>query len=171
MGVVAATTEEGVVKWVRCANCLQGAVMNGGVMAPSVKPLRVPKGLPAAEGAVWNEVRECLAVGAATASVMLCRKLLLHIAVTHGLAPKNPKGWAPAFKDVVDHLESHGSVTKKMRPWVDRIKNVGNEANHELQPVSADDALDVATFTQQLLTLAFEMDALMADPEAAVEGR
>jgi hypothetical protein len=114
MGVVAATKEEGAVKWLRCANCLRGAVMNGGVTAPSVKPLRVPKGLPAAEGAAWNEVRECLAVGAATASVMLCRKLLLHVAVTHGLAPKNVKGWAPAFKDVVDHLESQGLVTKKI---------------------------------------------------------
>jgi hypothetical protein len=114
MGVVAATKEEGAVKWLRCANCLRGAVMNGGVTAPSVKPLSVPKGLPAAEGAAWNEVRECLAVGAATASVMLCRKLLLHVAVTHGLAPKNVKGWAPAFKDVVDHLESQGLVTKKI---------------------------------------------------------
>lgn len=171
MGVVAATKDEGVVKWVRCASCLEGAVMNGGVIAPSVRPLRVPQGLPAGEAAVWDEVRECLAMGAATASVMLCRKLLLHIAVTHGLSPKSAKGWAPTFKDVVDHLEAEGLITKKMRPWVDRIKDVGNEANHELQPVSADDALDVATFTQQLLTLAFEMDALMADPESAVQSR
>lgn len=170
MGVVATTKEEGVVKWLRCANCLQGAVINGGVMAPSVRPLRVPKGLPAAEGMVWNEVRECLAVGATTASVMLCRKLLLHIAVTHGLAAKNAKGWAPTFKGIVDHLESQGLVTKRMRPWVERIRDVGNEANHELQPVSANEALDVATFTQQLLALAFEMDALMAEPAAAIEG-
>ncbi|MEE6297192.1 DUF4145 domain-containing protein [Georgenia wangjunii] len=100
---------------------------------------------------------------------MLCRKLLMHIAVTHGLAPKNPKGWAPTFADVVGHLESEGLITKKMRPWVDRIKDVGNEANHELEPVSADDALDVATFTQQLLILAFEMDALMANPVAGTQ--
>ncbi|MEE6297191.1 hypothetical protein [Georgenia wangjunii] len=54
MGVIAATQDEGAVKWTRCANCLKGAVMNSGVIAPSVRPLRVPRGLPTEEAAVWE---------------------------------------------------------------------------------------------------------------------
>jgi hypothetical protein len=58
-----------------------------------------------------------------------------------------------------------------MRAWVDRIKDVGNGANHEISPVARDVALDVATFTEQLLKLAYEMSAIMSatapDPGAS----
>ena len=52
-------------------------------------------------------------------------------------------------------------ITKKMRPWVERIKDVGNDANHELQPISEQQAMDVAGFTFQLLKLSYEMDTLV----------
>jgi hypothetical protein len=58
-------------------------------------------------------------------------------------------------------MESEGLITKRMRPWVDRIKDVGNEANHEIVPVGRQVAIDVATFTEQMFKLAYEMDALM----------
>ena len=35
--------------------------------------------------------------------------------------------------------------------------------NHELEPIDPERALDVATFTQQLLVLAYEMDAMQGD--------
>jgi hypothetical protein len=101
------------------------------------------------------------------AAVMLCRKLLFHVAVAHGLPPKNDKDRAPTYAEAVDHLEEQGLVTRKMRPWIERIKDVGNDANHELSPIEPGVALDVATFTEQLLVLAYELDALMADPRLA----
>lgn len=93
---------------------------------------------------------------------MLCRKLLFHLAVTHGLPPKKDNGFAPGFAECVVHLEKEQIITQRMRPWVDRIKDVGNSQNHELEPISEEAALDVARFTEQLLKLAHEMDALMA---------
>jgi hypothetical protein len=155
--------------WLRCISCRLAVVVNGGVASPSQKPLRVPSGLPADEGEVWNEVRECLGVGAYTAAVMLCRKLLMHIAVGHGLQAKNEKDFAPNFTQCVDHLLSEGVVTARMKPWIDRIKDVGNEANHELAPVSKESALDVATFTQKLMELAYEMDDTMLKAEPSSE--
>jgi hypothetical protein len=98
---------------------------------------------------------------------MLCRKLLFHIAVGNGLLPKNDKDRAPSFYAAVEHLQDQQIITVKMRPWVDRIKDIGNDANHELTPISAEQANDVATFTLQLLVLAYEMDAIMSDPGAA----
>ncbi len=148
--------------WLRCINCKLATVKNGEVASPSQLPLRVPSGLPIDEGDVWNEIRQCLGVGAYTAAVMLCRKLLMHIAVAHGLPAKDSKDRAPNFSQCVDHLVTEGVVTKRMEPWIDRIREVGNEANHEIAPVNKDAALDVATFTQKLLELAYEMDDTMS---------
>ena len=149
-------------KWLRCINCGCAIVDNDGTVSPPAKPLRAPAGVTGVELAVWNEARSCLAVGANTAAVMMCRKLLFHIAVAHGLPPKNDKDRAPTFLEAVDTLEAEGLITKRMRPWVDRIKDVGNEANHEISAVQPEVALDVATFTEQLLRLTYEMDSLMA---------
>lgn len=154
--------------WLRCSACLRGSVTDDGTTYPSLKPLREPRGLPDLDSAIWEETRNCLGVGANAAAVMLCRKLLFHIAVAHGLPAKGPKDRAPSFVEAVDHLESQGVITKKMRPWVDRIKDVGNDANHELSPITAEAALDVATFTQQLLVLAYELDVLMENPDIEV---
>jgi hypothetical protein len=159
---VIAYKEGGAHAWLRCVNCLHGLVKNGNVISPGVLPLAVPQGLVGREGEVWGEIRSTLSVGAYTASVMLCRKLLLHVAVSHGLSEIDDKGKSPNFDTAVKHLIAEGVVTKRMQPWVDRIREVGNEANHELGGITEAQALDVAKFTEQLLRLAYEMDALMA---------
>lgn len=161
---LAYANQTGGPHWYRCVTCLSGYVLNHGVVSPATLPLRTPAGLPPVDHQIWTEVRTCLGTGANAATVMLCRKLLFHIAVAHGLPPKNDNDRAPTFYEAVEHLEKEGLITKKMRPWVDRIKDVGNDANHELTPISAELALDVATFTEQLLVLAYELDALMAQP-------
>lgn len=148
--------------WLRCVNCKAPSVVDRGRVWPGTRALSAPLGVTGIELDVWNEVRDCLAVGANTAAVMLARKLLLHIAVAQGLPEKNEKGWAPTFAEAVSHLENADIITKRMVPWVERIKDVGNEANHEITPISASVALDVATFMEQLLKLAYEMEALMA---------
>jgi hypothetical protein len=102
-------------------------------------------------------------VGANTAAVMMCRKLLFHIAVTHGLPEKDGNGRAPNFAKALKHLEDEGVITKHMRPWVTKIKDVGNEANHEIPRTSAEDAMAVAKFTRQLIMLAYELPAMVAE--------
>ncbi len=157
-------------RWLRCVSCRRGAVVEGGVVYPAGKPFRTPLGLPAADAAIWEEARSCLGVGATVAAVMLCRKILFHVAVENGLPAKNEKDRAPSYAQAVRHLQDAGLVTKRMLPWVDRIKDVGNDANHEVTPISVDQALDVAAFTEQILVLAYELDALMNDPQRAENG-
>jgi hypothetical protein len=152
---------DGFHRWLRCVNCGSALAENNGTLSPSAKPLRVPIGVTGVELDVWEEVRECLAVGAFTAAVMMCRKLLFHVAVSQGLAAKNEKDFAPTYTQAVEFLEDEGLVTKKMRTWVDRIKDVGNDANHEITPITQGAAMDVAEFTEQLLRLTYEMDALI----------
>lgn len=43
------------------------------------------------------------------------------------------------------------------------IKDVGNEANHEIPSTTAEQALDVAQFTRQLIRLAYELPAMVAE--------
>jgi hypothetical protein len=50
-----------------------------------------------------------------------------------------------------------------MRPWVDKIKDVGNEANHEIPSTTSAEAMDVAQFTRQLIRLAYELPAMVAE--------
>lgn len=154
-------------RWLRRANCSHALADNGGKTSPSALPLRVPKGVDGAELILWKEIRECLGVGATTAAVMLCRKLLLHVAVSQGLDETDAKGRGPNFQEAVNYLQAEGVITKKMRTWVDRIRDVGNEANHVIKPVHVSQALDVAEFTEQLLRLTYEMDYLIQEHGSA----
>lgn len=150
------------VRWLRCINCFPGTVVNGTQVSPGAKPLDTPDILTGDDLTAWNEVRACLSAGAYTAAVMMCRKLLFHIAVAHGLPAKDAKNRAPNFQQALDHLEAVGVITTLMRPWVDNIKKVGNEANHELPTMSSDEAKDIADFTRQLIRLAYELPAMVA---------
>jgi len=71
-------------------------------------PLDNPDGIPEDDLAARKEVRGCLSVGAHTAAVMMCRKLLFHVAVAHGLPEKNDNDRAPTFVEALNKLESEG---------------------------------------------------------------
>ena len=122
------------------------------------------------EWSLWDETCSCLGVQAWTAAVMLCRKMLFHLAVLQGLAEKDADGRAPSFYACVKHLEDSGLISASMRGWVDRIKDVGNGANHEIPGTTEKEAMDIASFTQQLLVLMFEIPAVMASSDPASGG-
>lgn len=161
------TFDDPSVYWLRCVNCRRGFVLNDFVASPAAQPLDTPAVLSGDELTTWTEVRTCLAGGANTAAVMMCRKLLLHIAVANGLPPKDAKDRAPSFLAAIDHLEAEGVITTRMRPWVNRVKDVGNEANHELASIDGAAAKDVALFTRQLLHLAYELPAMVGSAEGS----
>ncbi|MGN7977422.1 DUF4145 domain-containing protein [Microbacterium sp. 22195] len=162
--LVVARTTPGRVYWLRCSNCGRGLVEVDRTVYPGTKPLAEPQGLPEDVAAAWDEVRSCLGVGANTSAVLVARKILLHVAVGFGLAAKNERGRAPDFAEAIAHLETEGLITRRMKPWVDRIRQVGNSATHELPAITEAEASDVASFTEQLLKLAYEMDHLMSQP-------
>lgn len=159
--LVVALAQSSGTKWIRCLTCYSGYVINIDAISPSVKPLSTPMGVTGVELDAWTEVRECLGVGSYTAAVMMCRKLLFHIAVANGLPATDDKDRAPTFSQAVEHLVAEGLVSARMRPWVEQIKKVGNDANHVIVPMHKDIAMDIATFTEQLLKLTYEMNTIM----------
>lgn len=82
-----------------------------------------------------EEVRQCVGSRSYTAAVMLCRKLLMHIAVEKGAAE------GLKFKEYVDYLNDNHYLPPDSKVWVDHIREQGNEANHEVVLKTKDDAI------------------------------
>jgi len=99
---------------------------------------------------LYEEARRCISVNAFTASVMLCRKIIMNVAVHHD-AKENLK-----FKCYVDFLYNQNIIPKNSKNWVDFIRKTGNEANHEIPLVSKEDATYVFEFTAYLLEMVYE---------------
>lgn len=139
-------------QWIVC-HCGLGYLMRGDRLYPAVPTLDEPAGLSPAVAAAWREARDCLAVDATIGAATLCRKILFHMAVEEGLPEKNNKDRAPGFEQCVDHLQNQGVITAPMRQWVDNIREVGNQANHDLAPVPREDAERLAVFVHELLRM------------------
>jgi len=104
------------------------------------------------DGAVaqlYTEARYCTSYGAFTSAAMLCRKVLMHVAVSLGAKPNQ------TFKEYVDYLDREGYTPPKGKDWVDDIRNKGNEANHEIRIVSEDEAQRTLYFTGLVLQLIY----------------
>lgn len=102
---------------------------------------------------IYDEARKAFSASAYTASVLCCRKLLMHVAVSKGAeAGKN-------FAFYVEFLGSHHYVPPDAAPWVDHIRSKGNEANHEVVMASKEDAEELISFSEMLLKVIFEFPA------------
>ena len=149
--VIATYEDEPVVRWLRCPSCGYGAVTNWDVLAPSSMPGEDVDGLPGDVKAAFTEARSCIGVGAYTAGELMCRKILMHIAVDKGASE------GKTFAEYLTHLESAGYLTATMKPWVDQIRKNGNVATHEIPTASKERSFATLAFTIQLLRLVYEM--------------
>jgi hypothetical protein len=114
-------------------------------------------GLGELVSAAWEEARNALAARAPTAAELMCRKLLMHVAVEHGADE------GEGFEFYVDFLVEEGVITRRMKPWVDRIRKHANRATHDIVPVEFDRARDTLEFTEQLLRIVYEMPHRMKE--------
>jgi len=153
--VVAYTSGSDYVRWMWCPACLGGSVADsldtvypGTIAGPEIQ------GLPTDVGDAYQEARRSFGVRAYIATELVCRKILMHIAVDKG-APEDR-----TFAEYVSDLETYGYVTPPMKPWVDLIRLHGNDAAHELTAPSRARAESTLMFTAELLRLGYEMGHL-----------
>ena len=111
--------------------------------------------LPQDVSELYNEARHCTSNGAYTATVMLCRKLLMHIAVEQEAEDGR------SFEYYVNYLAEKGFVPPNGRHWVDHIRQKGNEANHEIVIMNVEDARDLIQFLEMLLRFIYEFPQLI----------
>jgi uncharacterized protein DUF4145 len=106
--------------------------------------------VPADVNKLYDEARNCYAINAYTGSVLLCRKLLMNIAVSVGATPNQ------SFMQYVEYLAANNYVPPNGKAWVDHIRKKGNEATHEIQVMTQADARDLISFSEMLLKFIYE---------------
>jgi hypothetical protein len=143
------------IRWLQCSVCHDASVLtDSGAIYPGIPFGPLLEGLPTEVEAAYNEARRAFSVAAYTAAEMLCRKILMHIAVDKGAKE------GLTFAAYIDYLETAGYVTPPMRDWVKLIKDHGNEVNHKLTSPEQSRAEGTLFFTAQLLRSVYEMGFL-----------
>jgi len=130
-------------------------IKNGGVF-PVASPAGPIRNAPDDVASAWQEAGLSYAAGAYTGAEMLCRKILMHVAVERaGSQPgKN-------FVEYVDDLDTAGLITAGLKPVVDLVRQRGNTANHDLATTTPDEAAQTLRITDHLLKGIYELPGLV----------
>lgn len=134
-----------------CPRCtLPTFIGDDGVQVPGARAGEKIEHLPADIDALYTEARRAMGVSAYTLAVLAGRKILMHVSAANGAKA------GESFKAYVDGLQAHGLVTAGMKDWVDEIRELGNDANHEIALMQREDAETLLTFVAMLLRIVFE---------------
>lgn len=137
-----------------CPHCDSPSFFNlAGNQFPGIAPGNDVSHLPNEIEAIYCEARRCVSVNAHTAAVLVCRKLLMHIAVQQKADP------GQTFLYYVEYLVDNGYVPPNGKSWVDHIRKKGNEATHEIVLMTKEDAMDLLSFAEMLLKFIYEFPA------------
>src|SRR4030095_14529065 len=94
---------------------------------------------------LYEEARRATSAHSYTSAILCCRKLLMHIAVSLNA----PEG--KTFAEYVTYLKNNHYTPPNSDAWVDHIRKMGNEANHEINIGEKEDAEEFLTFIEMLL--------------------
>ncbi len=140
------------VRWLLCPECVQGSVWNDGNVVPGAAFGPSIQGLPSDVDSAYKEAQSCMRANAFVAAELLCRKILMHVAVDKGAKEGD------SFAAYLSHLESKGFITPPMKGWVELIRKHGNDSTHKLAPPVQTRAESTVMFTAELLRLVYEME-------------
>jgi hypothetical protein len=141
-----------------CPNCNRPTFFEDKVQTPGVAFGEYVGNLPEQVAELYQEARRCTSIGASTAAVLCCRKILMHIAIDKGAEPGRK------FIEYVNHLVEAGYVPPDGRGWVDHIRATGNEANHEIKIMSPDTASELVVFVEMLLRFIYDLPSRVPKP-------
>jgi hypothetical protein len=133
-----------------CSHCGKPTFFDNDRPLPGIAPGNAVAHLPVDVEALYTEARNCVAASCYTAAVLVCRKLLMNIAVAQGATA------GETFVKYVEHLADKGYVPPNGKGWVDHIRQKGNEANHEIALMSKTDAEELVLFIEMLLKFMYE---------------
>lgn len=136
--------------------CDDGSVRTAsGAVYPTAPAGSNVGGLPEDVAGAWREARTAHAVAAYTASEIMCRKILMHVAVDVAQVPAGKK-----FAEYVNDLEDGGYLTTGLKGVVDQVRQRGNVANHELPASTEQDSLATMAIVEYLLKGIYELPGL-----------
>lgn len=85
-----------------------------------------------------------------------------------GLKHLHPEGTG-TLQRRIETLPSEIGVTQSMKEWAHEIRDLGNDAAHEEEPFSQDEAQALHSFTELFLTYAFTLPEKIAERKRAAE--
>lgn len=140
-----------------CPNC-EGPtfITPQGEMLPSQTIGNSVAYVPSDLNALYEEARRCTSHSSYTGCVLLCRKMLMNIAVAQGAKP------GQRFIEYVNYLSDKGYTPPNGKQWVDHIRKKGNEANHEITLMNLNDAQELLAFTEMLLKFIYEFPGIIS---------
>lgn len=134
-----------------CHKCNSPNVFDvDGYPIKNIKIGKYIKDLPVDIKKIYEEARECLSVGAYTATIMLLRKILMAVAVLEG-AEENK-----SFKYYLEYLCKERLVHRKQTKQAENVKDLGNDANHKIECRTKQEAEMLFNFVQQFLITNYE---------------
>jgi len=143
-----------------CSNCQDPTFFTiGGEQYPSPAIGKSVMNVPAELNDLYEEARRCTSQNCHTAAVLLCRKMLINIAVEQGAQP------GKQFIEYVNFLSDKGYTPPNGKHWVDHIRKKGNEATHEIVIMGDQDAKDLLIFTEMLLRFIYEFPNMVPLPK------
>jgi len=143
-----------------CGGCNRPTFFQGRDQTPAPIMGNMVLHLPVDIEDLYNQARKCTQAQAFTACVLVCRKILMHVAVEKQ-APLDLK-----FIQYVEYLADNGYIPPDSKPWVDKIRLRGNEAIHEIVLMAVEDALDLLSFVEMLLRIIYEFPAKLLPAKA-----
>jgi len=110
---------------------------------------------------VYDEARACHAAGAHTATVMLCRKILMNLAVEHagstagGEDDNGNKGHGDSFEKCVSSLIAAGHIHPNWQDLAHDVRKAGNEATHHVEPKEPEHADNILRLVEYILMFVY----------------
>ena len=88
-----------------------------------------------------------------TGCELLCRKILMNVAVDRGAAEDK------SFEHYVDYLKDNGHITTSLKDMTDIIRRNGNQSTHKIGQPDPERAEYTIEFTAQILRSIYEVES------------
>ena len=152
-GIIIAAIGEREMLWLLCPSCGHGSVQHGNTILPSLLSIPQVEGLTSDICQVYGEARKSFAVEAYTGCELLCRKILMSVAVDRGAAEDK------SFEHYVDYLKDNGHITASLKDMTDIIRRNGNQSTHKIGQPDPERAEYTIEFTAQILRSIYEVES------------
>ncbi|MEN2666793.1 DUF4145 domain-containing protein [Listeria aquatica] len=139
-----------------CTHCKMPTFIWEDIQVPGNRFGNPVEGVSDTVNEIYEEARASFSVGAYTAVVLLCRKLLMNLAVDLG-ADENK-----SFVYYINYLKDNHYIPVNSSDWVDAIRTQGNEATHETKVKTKDDAEKMIKFSEMLIKMNYEYPSLIS---------
>lgn len=107
--------------------------------------------LPVDVAQIYKEIRDSVKNSSYTASTLLGRKIIMHLAVSIAGA-----AGGLTFIEYIDHLKKSNFIPPNGEKILDYLRKLGNEKNHELKIGTEEEASKIVRFVEGLLIFMYE---------------